>query len=463
MSTDISGDTAAHARTDHPNPYMRGNYAPVEVERTDHDLVVTGQLPDALHGHLLRTGPNPAGPVDANHHWFSGDGMIHGIEISGGRARSYRNRFVRTDSVAEARADLPAVGSAPAGAMDPSGGGVHVIEHAGRVLALGEVGLPWEMTRELDTVGPYTFDGKLLTSMTAHPKLDPVTGDLHFFGYDFGPVHLRYHRANAAGELVATEVIDIPRTTMMHDFNITATRAVFMDLPVVFSFERLQMGSMPFAWEPDAGARLGVMPLDGANDDVRWFEIEPCYVFHPLNAFDDGDDRVVVDVVRYPTMFDRSTIGPEGDPSELRRWTIDLTAGTVTETVLDDRPSEFPRVADALVGRPYRYGYATAREGKQLEDGFDAEGLLQYDLETDTSVFHHAGPGRVPGEGVFVADPDGVAEDDGWVLSVVYDAATDRSDVIVVDARDFAAPPVATIHLPARVPFGFHGSWVPAP
>jgi carotenoid cleavage dioxygenase-like enzyme len=464
MSTETTGSPAGTAdtwdRTNHPNPYLRGNYAPVRDERTEVDLAVSGQLPAALDGHLLRTGPNPAGPVGANHHWFLGDGMVHGIEISGGRARSYRNRFVRTPSVAAARPDLPAIGQAPPGAVNPGTGAVHVIEHAGRVLALGEVGLPYELTRELDTVGPYTFGGKLLTSMTAHPKIDPVTGDLHFFAYDFGPVYLRYHRANAAGELVQTEFIDVPRCTMMHDFNVTASRIVFMDLPVVFSTARLATGSMPFEWQPDAGARLGVMPIGGTNADVRWFEIEPCYVFHPLNAYDDGD-RVVLDVVRYPTMFDTSTIGPEGNGSELRRWTIDLAAGTVTEETLDDRPTEFPRVADAKVGRPYRFGYSAAREGATLEDGFDTEGLVKYDLAAGTTTFHSAGAGRNPGEGVFVADPDGTNEDDGWVLSVVYDAATDRSDVIVVDARDFGAPPVATIHLPTRVPFGFHGSWVP--
>jgi carotenoid cleavage dioxygenase-like enzyme len=459
MSTETRDPGAGGA--EHPNPYLRGNYAPVHQERTDHDLAITGELPAALNGQLLRAGPNPAGPVGPNHHWFLGDGMLHGIELREGRARTYRNRFGRTPSVAEARPDLPARGTVPEGAMHPSSGAVHVIEHGGKILALGEVGLPYEMTRELDTVGPYTFDRRLLTSMTAHPKLDPETGDLHFFGYDFGPVHLRYHRADAAGELVQTEIVDIPRTTMMHDFNITASRIVFMDLPVVFSVERLATSAMPFEWDPSAGARLGVMPIGSTGADVRWFEIEPCYVFHPLNAYDDGD-TVVVDVVRYRSMFASSTIGPEGDPSELWRWVIDLASGTVTETQLDDRPSEFPRVADDRVGRPYRYGYGAARDAEMVEETFDTEGLVKFDLEADSSLFHAAGPGRFPGEGVFVADPDGTAEDDGWVLSVVYDTDTDRSDVIVVDARDFGAPPVATIHLPTRVPFGFHGSWVPA-
>ncbi|MDZ7678323.1 MAG: carotenoid oxygenase family protein [Acidimicrobiales bacterium] len=453
MSTDAETGTA--------NPYLRGNYAPVQIERTDHDLEITGRLPAALNGRLLRAGPNPAGPVGPDHHWFLGDGMIHGIEISEGRARTYRNRWVRTPSVEEARPELPAAGTVPSGAVNPSSGAVHVIEHGGHVLALGEVGLPYELTPELDTVGPHTFGGALLTSMTAHPKRDPDTGDLHFFGYDFGPVHLRYHRADAAGELVQTEVIDLPRTTMMHDFNITASRVVFMDLPVVFSTELLARQTMPFAWQPDAGARLGVMPLGGSGDDVRWFDIDPCYVFHPLNAFDDGD-RIVLDVVRYDTMFAASTIGPEGESSQLWRWVIDPTSGAVSQTRLDDRPAEFPRVPDALVGRRHRFGYGVAMDASALDEAFDSEGLIKWDLDKGDATLHPAGDGRFPSEGVFVADPDGTAEDDGWVLSVVYDAATDRSDVIVVDARDFDGSPVATVHLPVRVPFGFHGSWLPA-
>lgn len=442
------------------NPYLQGNYAPVLTERTDHDLEVTGRLPEALDGHLLRAGPNPAGPVGPGHHWFLGDGMIHGLELSGGRARAYRNRWVRTPSVAEARPGLPAAGEAPEGSVHPGSGAVHVIEHARRILALGEVGLPYQLTTDLDTVAPFTFDGRLTTSMTAHPKVDPDTGDLHFFGYDFGPVHLRYHRADSSGALVETEIIDVPRPTMMHDFNITTSRIVFMDLPVVFSMERLAMGSMPFAWQPDAGARLGVMPIGGSGADVQWYGIEPCYVFHPLNAFDDGE-RIVIDVIRYDSMFAASTIGPEGSPSQLWRWVIDPAAGTVAETQLDDRPAEFPRVPDARVGRHNRYGYAAARVSSGVGDGFDTEGLVKYDLTTGTSQFHPAGRGRFPGEAVFVADPDGRAEDDGWLLSVVYDAANDRSDVVVIDARDVTSPAVATVHLPARVPFGFHGSWVP--
>jgi carotenoid cleavage dioxygenase len=441
------------------NPYLTGNYAPVTEETTAVDLEVSGTLPEALEGLLLRDGPNPYGPVDAaSHHWFRGDGMVHGLRIAGGRAAWYRNRWVRTPDLA-ARGPFPAPPPSPLNATIGGSGAVNVLAHAGRILACGEVGLPYELTPELDTVGQCDFDGTIGTNITAHPKVDPVTGEMLAFGYDFGPVNLRYHRIGADGRTVQTEVIDTPGPTMMHDFGVTATRVVFMDLPVVLDLTLLGK-SMPFRWDPSYGARLGVMPRDGGNADVRWIEIPPCYVFHPLNAHDDGD-RIVMDVVRHETMFATSAIGPrEATPPTLDRWVIDPVAGTVTETRLDDRPQEFPRIDERLTGRAHRYGYAVELAGG---DAFDTAGIVKQDVVSGTSSVHDVGTGRLASEAVFVpASPD-AAEDEGWLLAPVYDRATDRSDVVVVDAQDVTAPPVATVHLPVRIPFGFHGSWVPQP
>ena len=446
--------TDVAART---NPYLQGNYAPVTEETTAFDLEVTGRLPDALEGLLLRDGPNPYGPVDpSSYHWFTGDGMVHGLRLEGGRAAWYRNRWVRTPDLA-ARGAFPAPPPSPINVTPGGSGAVNVLAHAGRILACGEVGLPYELTPELDTVGQCDFDGTIGTNFTAHPKIDPVTGELLAFGYDFGPVHLRYHRFGADGRTVQTEVIDTPAPTMMHDFGVTATRVVFMDLPVIFDMERLGRG-MPFRWEPSNGARLGVMPREGGNDDVVWIDLEPCYVFHPLNAYDDGD-RIVMDVVRHPTMFSTSTMGPdEPTAPTLDRWVIDPVAGTVTETRLDDRPQEFPRLDERLTGRRHRYGYAV-----ELPRGgaFDAAGIVKNDLDAGTSEVHHLGAGRTASEAVFVPAGPAAGEDEGWLIAPVHDAATDRSDVVVLDARDVTGPPVATVHLPVRIPFGFHGSWVP--
>ena len=443
------------------NRYLTGNFAPVRDELTTFDLPVDGALPPELSGRLLRIGPNPVTPPadPAAYHWFIGDGMLHAIELGDGRAVSYRNRWVRTDQVCEALGEEP-----PPGQPDdvfPVGSSVantNVVSHAGRIFALVEVCLPTEVTGDLETVGRHDYGGRLRSAMTAHPKVDPVTGELLFFGYDiFGPPWLRYHVVDAAGELVRTEAIDVKGPTMIHDFAVTESHVVFFDLPVVFSDRFLGQRSFPAGWDPDYGARVGVMPRDGGNADVRWFDIEPCYVFHPLNAYDDGDD-VVVDVVRHERMFDTDLQGPAESSTTLDRWTVDLSAGKVTEARLDDRGQEFPRIDDRRLGRRHRYGYATALD-ISVDSDWAQSSLLKHDLARGITEVHDLGPGRAASEGVFVAA--GPGEDEGYVLATVYDAARDGSDLVVLDASDFAAPPVATVRLPQRVPFGFHGNWVP--
>lgn len=442
------------------NRYLVGNFAPVKDELTATDLPVEGALPTELRGRLLRIGPNPIAPDPAAYHWFTGDGMIHAIELRDGQAASYRNRWVRTDQAASLLGEDTIPGQPDD--VFPVGSSVantHVVAHAGKIFALVEVCLPTQVRADLSTVGRYDFDGKLRSSMTAHPKMDPVTGEMLFFGYDpFGPPWLRYHVADAAGELVRSEDIDIQGPSMVHDFAITERHVVFLDLPVVFDFDLVGKRPFPAAWNPDYGARVGVMPRDGGNADVRWFDVELCYVFHPLNAFDDNG-RVVVDVARHPKMFDRDIYGPAEEPPTLDRWTIDLDGGKVVEERIDDRPQEFPRVDDRVVGRPHRFGYATYFG---LDDrGIQFGGLLRHDLRAGAVEEKTFGPGTHAGEGVFVAASPTAAEDEGWVLSVVYDEGRDASDLVVLDATAFSGPPVATVHLPQRVPFGFHGSWVP--
>ncbi len=384
--------------------------------------------------------------------------MIHAISLAGGKATGYRNRWVRTRALA-AKVDT----TPPRGPSEPVDGpaNTHVIRHAGTTLALVESGFPHALSPTLDRARVHDFDGGLSSSMTAHPKVDPETGDLVFFGYDvFGPPFLRFHVVDAAGHLVRTEDIDIPRATMIHDFGVTSTRAVFLDLPIVFDLDLAAAGhSIPFRWMPEAGARVGVMPRTGGNSDIRWISMDPSYVFHVLNAYDDGGS-VIMDVVRYDKAFDT---GPgEAITSSnpvLARWTVDLVANRVSEQRLDDTPVEFPRIDDAVAGQPHRYGYC-ARLGDIAHDPTFL-GLVKYDLQRDESTRFEPGEHRSPGEPVFVRAGDGRAEDEGWVLSLVYDATRDASDLVILDATSFGGPAVATVHLPARVPFGFHGSWVP--
>jgi carotenoid cleavage dioxygenase len=427
--------------------FQRDNYAPVTDELTEFDLPVEGAIPAELDGWYLRNGPNPR---QATAHWFTGDGMIHGVRLEGGRAAWYRNRWVRTDSFKE---DLPLYNADGTRNLRAGTANTHLVNHAGKTLALVESSLPYEITNDLETVGAYDFGGKLVDSMTAHPKICPTTGEMHFFGYGniFEP-HVTYHRADANGELTINRPLDVKALTMMHDFALTAEHVVFMDLPLVFNLDVAMKrdGDMPYRWDDNYGARLGVLRRDDPYGAVRWFEIEPCYVFHVANAYDRGNS-IVLQAVRYPELW-RDSGGFETD-GVLWTWTIDLQTGTVTERQLDDRAVEFPRIDDRLATMPARYAVSVG-------DG----GLVRYDLSTGDAVEHAFGtaesPGG-PGEAVFVPSTAGPAdESSGWYIGYVYDPVRDGSDLVIIDASDFAAQPVARINLPQRVPFGFHGNWI---
>ncbi len=444
------------------NPYLTGNFAPVRDERDDAELEITGALPPELDGLLVRNGPNPiTDPSPGDYHWFTGDGMLHGIELSRGKAR-YRNRWVRTEGACEALGEAPIPGQPDdvfPGGSSPAN--THVVPFGDRLLALVEVCLPTQVGHDLDTVGRTDFDGALRSPMTAHPKHDPRTGELLFFGYDVvGPTYLRYHVVGPDGTLVRSEDITLPAPVMVHDFAITATRVVWLDLPVVYDLSTLGSRPFPAQWDPTHQARVGVMPRDGGDADVTWIDIEPCYVFHTLNAYDDAQGNVVVDVVRYDDMFASDSYGPGSSRgTTLDRWTIDPIGGALESERLDDASQEFPRIDERLTGRVHRFGYTS----EVATDGAFGPfvGLRKHDVVTGSITRHEVGTGRHAAEPVFAPAAPDAGEDHGWVLSVVHDDARGASDVIVVDATDFEAPPVATVHLRTRVPYGFHGSWVP--
>ncbi|HUH70137.1 MAG TPA: carotenoid oxygenase family protein [Mycobacterium sp.] len=448
-------------------PFFRtGNYAPVSDELTAFDLPVDGTIPPELNGWYLRNGPNPR---RATAHWFTGDGMIHGVRLENGRAAWYRNRWVRTDSF-----DHPAPLYNPDGSRNLRGGvaNTHVVRHAGKTLALLESSLPYEITTELETLGVYDFGGQLVDSMTAHPKICPTTGELHFFGYgSLTRPHVTYHRADVSGKLTINRGVDVPALTMMHDFALTAEHVIFMDLPIVFKPELAMKGrsDMPYRWDDNYGARLGVLRRDDPYGPIRWFDIDPCYVFHVANAYDakgDHGNSIALDAVRYPELWrdnaqwhTNNGFGAEG---VMWRWTIDLAHGTVHEHQLDDRGAEFPRIDDRRVGLPARYAVTVGSQ-----DGVApvprGGSLVRYDLDRGTAeehLFDSDGTPGAPGEAVFVPAGPGADELAGWYLSYVYDPVRNGSDLVIIDASSFTGKPVAHVHLPQRVPHGFHGNWI---
>lgn len=427
--------------------WLSGNFAPVEQEVEAFDLPVTGALPPELSGVFMRTGPNPA--RGATGHWFLGDGMVHGVRIEKGRARWYRNRYVDT---AFRRANHPPGDMSYIMDKTLSTANTNIVRHAGRILAVEEAHFPYEITGDLETKGVVDFGGKLTTALTAHPKVCPETGEMLGFGYSFMPPYLVYHRFDRSGALVQSTEIPVGGPTMAHDFGVTRTKVIFMDLPIVFDMEGAMKGTMPYKWSEEYPARLGVMPRDGTAADLKWFDIPSCYVFHPLNAFEDGD-AVVLDVARYEKMWVKGF----DVPAHLHRFRLDLQTGVARGETIDDYPIEFPRVADARAGLPYRYGYAVTTHGGD-DAGFNlGTQVVKFDLVRGSSSVCELGKGRFPSEAVFASA--GAGEDDGYVLAIVYDAAKGGSAFIVLDAKDITRGPVATVALPQRVPFGFHGAW----
>jgi carotenoid cleavage dioxygenase-like enzyme len=448
--------------------FLEGSFAPVTEEISAFDLPVSGQIPAELNGRYLRNGPNPLGLDDPNYHWFFGAGMVHGVRLRDGKAEWYRNRWVRSRAVAQAHGEEWRAG--PVHENMDFAANTHIIFHGGRTLATVEAGpLPYELTYELDTIGPCDFGGTLPGGFAAHTKLDRDTGELHAIAYFWASDHVQHVIVDAAGKVSRTTDIAVTDGPMMHDFALTGRYVVLLDLPVTFSLDAAASGKqLPYVWNPEHKARVGVLARDGTAP-VQWIEVPPCWVFHCLNAYDDEQGRVVVDLCQYTDSFDVSTLWAAHGPVTLDRWLIDPTAGTVRQSRLDDRGQEFPRVDDRIVSRPHRYGYsavigevtrAITAAGDFSDDAF-ANALIKHDLATGGTQAHEFGRDATAGEAVFApASPD-AGEDDGYVMAYVHNPERGASDLVIIAAQDFSADPVARIHLPARIPLGFHGSWIP--
>ncbi len=434
--------------------HLIGNWAPVKEEITEHNLEIKGEVPRDLNGLFVRNGMNPVSGY--SDHWFFGNGMLHGIYLENGKA-SYKNRYVKTPYYEN---DLNVISSF--GDLSASPANTHIVNHAGKLLALEETSLPWELNRDLETIGVEDYKGKLNTAMTAHPRICPETGEMLFFAYSMmGEPYLYYHRVSKQGELVQTEPIEIPRPVMMHDWNITRNYVVFMDLPIVSDMDLAVSTGSPFGFKPECGARLGVMPRDGNNSDVRWFDIDPCFVFHSFNSFEEGNKIILYVSRQQEAMVGgfKDIYGGEKTVARLWRWIIDLENGRVSEEQLDDGACDFPRVNDNRIGLHSEYGYCMQIK-TDVESLTFGENLFKYHLESGKRTDHHLGSNVAGGEPVFAPKPGSTKEDQGWILSLVHDRNTRKSKLVIVDAEAFDQEPVAEVMIPQRVPYGAHGSWI---
>ncbi len=459
------------------NPYLDGLFAPVTDERTDTDLQVIGELPADLDGVFVRNGPNPQFTPTGRYHWFDGDAMVHAVRFQNGRA-SYRNRWVRTRGLEQESAAgeglFTGVMENPAANPDlglrlplKDTANTDLVYFRQRLLALWYLaGEPYAMDPvSLAPLGVDDFEGTRECQVSAHAKVDERTGELMFF--DYGPTapFMRYGVVGPAGTVTNLVDVDLPGPRLPHDMAVTEHYSILMDLPLINDPEALRHGRHKIMFAPEMPARFGVIPRHGAGRDVRLFEADPCYVYHSVNAWEEGDE-IVLDLCRVTKPAPRAgAVGPLAKmlsylrlDAHLYRYRFNLVTGATTEHSLDDDNTEFPTMDASRLGRATRYAY-TMRISPEPTLLFD--GIVKYDTQTGATDRHWFGPGRWGSEAPFAPRPaDDRAEDDGYLVSFVHDENHDRSEVVVLDATDVAAGPVARVLLPGRVPIGFHACWV---
>jgi carotenoid cleavage dioxygenase-like enzyme len=442
------------------NRYLETIFAPTHTEHTTTQLKVTGQIPSALNGILTRIGPNPK-KVDnpGNHSWFVGDGMVHGVRIQEGQAVWYRNRYVADTGQDRALEKQLGAQRGISGVVN-----TNIIGHGGRLWALVEAGsFPVELNPELTSVHVGLFDSTLNQGFTAHPHLDPKTGELHAICYDaLKQNHVTYLVIDQNCQVTNKVSIPVKHGPMMHDGAMTSKSMIIFDLPVTFSGKDILKGAaLPYRWNPKHPARVGVLPRHGSADDVRWFDVDPCYVFHSCNAFERDNGEIVVDVVAHPKMFGEDIYvqtGPELNQSTFERWTIKPNSKKVHRQVILSENQEFPRFDERFAGQDYRHAYTISLP---LNGDISLPNqLLHFDLETGETHRHSYGENQVTGEVVFVPRNPDAPENDGWLMSYVHDLNCGNSKIVILDSLNLGGEPVAEIELPVRVPMGFHGNWI---
>jgi carotenoid cleavage dioxygenase len=407
---------------------------------------------------------------------FGGDGMIHALSIENGRV-GYRNRWVRTERFEKEREAGRAlfcsfnpmdVDESVKGLQTDGVANTSIVWHADRLLVLEEAHMPIEIDPlTLQTKGRYSFGDKLHGPMTAHPKIDEQTGEMFFFGYNAkGGIseHMTFSVVDASGLVTRSEAFVAPYASMVHDFIVTKEHILFPIMPLTGSLERALAGGPVYAWEPEKGVYIGVMPRNGSVREMRWFRGAPSYVFHPMNSYTQAN-KIICDVCEYPEapLFPLAD-GTKGDPkkalAKMVRWTFDLDSesDTFKSEQLHDIVCEFPRFDERFTGLNYRHGYfAGDTQPAEKVGGFNVIGAV--DHRTDTLDLYDVGAGCATGEPIFVPASKDAAEGEGFLLAHVYDANRGASHLAIMDAQNVADGPIAKAYLDHRIPYGFHGNW----
>jgi isoeugenol monooxygenase len=470
---------------DHPG--FRGAMAPQRLECDIFELEVDGTLPPNVEGCFYRCGPDPQFPPKSTDDFFiNGDGVVSMFRFEGGHA-DFRMRFVRTDKFElerRARRALfggyrnPYTDEPQVAAADRTTANTAVFWYDGKLYAIKEDGLPHQIDPEtLETLGKLRLAGQRTPHVTAHPKFDPRSGEMVFYGTEAGGLAsptIAYCEADAHGALVHEAWFDAPYASMVHDFAVTQEYVVFPVMPTVADVQRMQRGGAHFAWDESKDTWLAVLPRKGGANDLRWFRGPPRWSFHTLNAFNEGA-KIHIDLTvsaingfSYLPSASGKAWDAEQARSYLTRWTCDLASGSdaFSETRLWDVPADFFKCDPRRATLSYRHGFMAAKDAAQPrvtgapDTAFNTIAAIDHAAGLVRSYF--VGPESTVQEPVFVPRSSAAPEGDGHLLAVVNRLAERRAQLLVLDTAQLEAGPVATVHLPIPLRMAFHGEFISA-
>ena len=457
-------------KTNHQkNPFLQGNYAPVQDELNVENLEIEGEIPQDLSGVYMRNGPNPAYEPISYTYPFDGDGMLHAVYLEEGKAH-YRNRFVETRGLqVERRAghavyggifnpimpDPALIGTNGEPGPFKTGAMIHVIRHANKYLALHEAAPGYEITKSLETIGEWQINNQALP-VNAHTRYDPVSGELFLITYDIEPPFLSYYRLDKKGDLIEKGDIDKEYSTMMHDFILTENYIIYFDCPAVLDMQAMMTGQEVLKWREDLPTRIGLQSRH--DNSIRWIETDPFFVFHFANAY-EHNQQIIIDYAHHGGLKILDEAPNQFSPPMMYRSVIDLASMTISHQQIDDAVIEFPRIKDDINSRYHQYIYCAGQRFRDNKKGFNA--IFKYDCDNQVNQWHDFGEDNLVSEPVFAPSSKASAEDEGYVMLYVYDPHKNNSDFVILDAQNLNDKPLARVRLPRRIPQGLHGSWMP--
>ncbi|WP_312470289.1 carotenoid oxygenase family protein [Neobacillus sp.] len=458
------------------NPYFYEKlYSPIEKEiYVDELTVIEGKVPNDIYGAYVRNGPNPKHEPNGRYHWFDGDGMLHAVYFENGKG-SYRNRYVHTKAFQHEAIEGKTLWAGlmenqkhnPFFEKEKNTSNTDVIFHNNNLLTLWyRSGQPYKVdAKTLETIGVEDFGGQLTCNVSAHSKVDEATGEFIFFDYGNVYPYMMYGVASATGELTHCAPIELPGPRLPHDMAITKNYSILMDLPLFNDPESVKKGRYSVKFFRDLPSRFGIIPRYGGADTIRWFEASPCYIYHAINAWEEDDEIVLTACrVKDPCPSSSKEDGPIERmlaflrlDAQLHYWRFNLKTGAVKEGELCDMNTEFPIINLDYIGQKSRYSYNVHIDSRET---LKFDGLVKYDTWTGQSKKYMFGEGRYGTEAAYAPKPNAKNEDDGYVVTYVYDQREDKSELIILDAAQFELGPIARLHIPQRIPMGFHATWI---